>query len=74
MDRHDVAALMTHFADGEGMYYYAQLGRMNTESAKKAWRAEIEVSAKLNEKVSVKPPKEVKKKSPNLNFEDGAVH
>jgi len=39
-------------SDDEGMYYDPQSGRMNTGAVKSAWREAIEISAKLNEKVS----------------------
>jgi|ERR1051326_984278 ketosteroid isomerase-like protein len=50
-DRHDAAALLAHFADGEGMYYAPEFGRMDTERYKAAFREAIELSVKLNEKV-----------------------
>jgi hypothetical protein len=50
-DRHDLAAVLAHFADGEMMFYDPQSGRLDTEGIKNGWREAIEVSAKRNEKV-----------------------
>jgi ketosteroid isomerase-like protein len=51
-DRHDVAAVLAHFADGELMDYNPQFGRLDTQRIRNGWREAIEISAKRNEKVT----------------------
>lgn len=49
--RFDQPAVLAHMADGEGMFYTPELGRLGTQRTKDLWGQEIDRSARAKEKL-----------------------